>query len=48
MSFNKWPNSVRKVALSQQAVNLLVQEHEQHPDKYHGFSAPVQSCIQRE
>ena len=28
----KTKNSVRKVALSQQAVNLLVQEHEQHPD----------------
>ena len=28
----KTKNSVRKVALSQQAVDLLVQEHEQHPD----------------
>ena len=28
----KTKNSVRKVALSQQAVALLVQEHEQHPD----------------
>ncbi len=27
----KTKNSVRKVALSQQAVALLVQEHEQHP-----------------
>ena len=28
----KTKNSVRKVALSQQAVGLLVQEHEQHQD----------------
>lgn len=28
----KTKNSVRNVALSQQAVDLLVQEHEQHPD----------------
>ena len=28
----KTKNSVRKVALSQQAVDLLVQEHERHPD----------------
>ena len=28
----KTKNSVRKVALSQQAVDLLVQEHELHPD----------------
>ena len=36
----KTKNSVRKVALSQQAVNLLVQEHEQHPDNPILFPSP--------
>lgn len=33
-------NSVRKVALSQQAVDLLVQEHELHPDNPILFPSP--------
>ena len=36
----KTKNSVRKVALSQQAVTLLVQEHEQHPDSPILFPSP--------
>ena len=36
----KTKNSVRKVALSQQAVALLVQEHEQHPDSPILFPSP--------
>ena len=36
----KTKNSVRKVALSQQAVDLLVQEHEQHPDNPILFPSP--------
>ena len=36
----KTKNSVRKVALSQQAVDLLVQEHEQHPDSPILFPSP--------
>ena len=36
----KTKNSVRKVALSQQAVDLLVQEHEQHPDNPFLFPSP--------
>ena len=36
----KTKNSVRKVALSQQAVALLVQEHEQHPDSPLLFPSP--------
>ena len=36
----KTKNSVRKVALSQQAVALLVQEHEQHPDNPILFPSP--------
>lgn len=36
----KTKNSVRKVALSQQAVDLLVQEHELHPDNPILFSSP--------
>ena len=36
----KTKNSVRKVALSQQAVDLLVQEHEQHPDNPFLFPLP--------
>ena len=38
----KTKNSVRKVALSQQAVALLVQEHEQHPDSPLLFPSPPQ------
>lgn len=37
----KTKNSVRKVALSQQAVDLLVQEHEQHPDNPSGREFPA-------
>ena len=36
----KTKNSVRKVALPQQAVDLLVQEHEQHPDNPILFPSP--------
>ncbi len=36
----KTKNSVRKVALSQQAVDLLVQEHEQHTDNPILFPSP--------
>ena len=36
----KTKNSVRKVALSQQAVALLVREHEQHPDSPLLFPSP--------
>ena len=36
----KTKNSVRKVALSQQAVDLLVQEHEQHSDNPTLFPSP--------
>ena len=36
----KTKNSVRKVALSQQAVDLLVQEHVQHPDNPILFPSP--------
>ena len=36
----KTKNSVRKVALSQQAVDLLVQEHEQYPDNPILFPSP--------
>ena len=36
----KTKNSVRKVALSQQAVALLVREHEQHPDSPILFPSP--------
>lgn len=36
----KTKNSVRKVALSQQAVDLLVQEHEQHSDNPILFPSP--------
>ena len=36
----KTKNSVRKVALSQQAVELLIQEHEQHPDNPILFPSP--------
>ena len=36
----KTKNSVRKVALSQQAVDLLVWEHEQHPDSPILFPSP--------
>ena len=36
----KTKNSVRKVALSQQAVALLVREHEQHPDNPILFPSP--------
>ena len=36
----KTKNSVRKVALSQQAVDLLVQEHERHPDNPILFPSP--------
>ena len=36
----KTKNSVRKVALSQQAVDLLVQEHKQHPDNPILFPSP--------
>lgn len=36
----KTKNSVRKVALSQQAVDLLVQEREQHPDNPILFPSP--------
>ena len=40
MTEPKTKNSVRKVALSQQAVTLLVQEHEQHPDSPILFPSP--------
>ena len=40
MTEPKTKNSVRKVALSQQAVDLLVQEHEQHPDNPILFPSP--------
>ena len=36
----KTKNSVRKVALSQQAVEILVREHEQHPDNPILFPSP--------
>lgn len=36
----KTKNSIRKVALSQQAVKLLIQEHEQHPDNPILFPSP--------
>lgn len=36
----KTKNSVRKVALSQQAVDMLVKEHEQHPDNPILFPSP--------
>ena len=36
----KTKNSVRKVALSQQAVDILVREHEQHPDNPILFPSP--------
>ena len=36
----KTKNAVRKVALSQQAVDLLVMEHEQHPDNPILFPSP--------
>lgn len=36
----KTKNSVRKVALSQQAVDMLVREHEQHPDNPILFPSP--------
>ncbi len=36
----KTRNSIRKVALSQQAVDLLVKEHEQHPDNPILFPSP--------
>ena len=36
----KTKNSVRKVALSQQAVDMLVEEHEQHPDNPILFPSP--------
>ena len=36
----KTKNSVRKVALSQQAVDMLVKEHEQHPDSPLLFPSP--------
>ena len=36
----KTRNSIRKVALSQQAVELLIQEHEQHPDNPILFPSP--------
>lgn len=36
----KTKNSVRKVALSQQAVDLLIQEHEQHPGNPILFPSP--------
>ena len=43
----KTKNSVRKVALSQQAVDLLVQEHEQHPDTGSYWSPDAVSRINR-
>lgn len=36
----KTRNSIRKVALSQQAVDLLIKEHEQHPDNPIMFPSP--------
>lgn len=36
----KTRNSIRKVALSQQAVELLIHEHEQHPDNPIMFPSP--------
>ena len=36
----KTKNSIRRVALSQQAVDLLVREHEQHPDNPIMFPSP--------
>ena len=36
----KTKNSVRKVAMSQQAVDMLVKEHEQHPDNPILFPSP--------
>ena len=36
----KTKNSVRRVALSQQAVDILVREHEQHPDNPILFPSP--------
>ena len=36
----KTKNSVREVALSQQAVDILIQEHEQHPDSSILFRSP--------
>lgn len=36
----KTKNSIRKVALSQQAVDLLAQEHERHPDSPLLFPSP--------
>ena len=40
MTEPKTKNSVRKVALSQQAVDMLVKEHEQHPDNPLLFPSP--------
>ena len=40
MTEPKTKNSVRKVALSQQAVDMLVREHEQHPDNPILFPSP--------
>lgn len=36
----KTPNSIRTVAVPQQAVDLLVQEHEKHPDNPYMFPSP--------
>ena len=36
----KTQNSIRKVALPQQTVNLLIQEHEKHPDNPLMFPSP--------
>ncbi len=41
MTQPKTPNSIRTVAIPQQAVNLLVQEHEKHPDNPYMFPSPV-------
>ncbi len=41
LSRPKTETSVRKVSIPQEAVNLLVQEHEKHPDNPYMFPSPV-------
>ena len=41
VSTPKTPNSIRTIAIPRQAVNLLVQEHEKHPDNPYMFPSPV-------
>ena len=41
VSTPKTPNSIRMVAIPRQAVDLLMQEHEKHPDNPYMFPSPV-------